>query len=288
MKKSSLLIPAQQAADFAAVALTAEQRRFNAASQNARPLLVDLARHIEAELGRLLTDIDFSIELNLCQGSALDSYLAEPGRILLQCPVLVPTDTHCYLALDYTSIHHLADLALGGQLSKVVDTQSKTELSLSEMRICNRVAQRQIQAIQQLLFREQAVLPASIVQQPPAALQCMALKVRLLLEHDAISWFLWLPLAFFDAPAVNRNSGAALDLSPWPQIPVQCRVEMARKKVSLRQLRDCMAGQILPIELNSAMSWQLNHTTLFLGKVAEDDNGLVFQITDTVKREKQA
>ncbi|MBU1309420.1 MAG: flagellar motor switch protein FliM [Gammaproteobacteria bacterium] len=288
MKKSSLLIPAQQAADLAKVALTAEQRRFNAASQNARPLLADLARQMEAELGRLLTDIDFSIELNVCQGSALDSYLAEPGRILLQCPVLVPADDHCYLALDYTSIHHLADLALGGQLSKVVNTQSKAELSQSEMRICNRVAQRQIQAVQQLLFRQHSVLPVSIVQQPPAALQCIALKVRLLLEQDAISWFLWLPLAFFSAPVTNSYGGPALDLSLWPQIPVQCRVEMARKKVSLRQLRDCIAGKILPIELNGAMSWQLNHTTLFLGKVAEDDNGLVFQITDTVKREKQA
>ncbi len=290
MKTPSLLIPAAQAAHFPAYALTVEQRRFSAASQRARQLLPDLARQIETELSRVLTDITFSIELNLCQGTALDGWLAEPGRLLLQCPVLVPVDSHCYVALDYTGIHHLADLALGGQLSKTTDTEPKAELSASELRICNRVAQRQLQAIQQLLFGEQSVLPASVVKQhqPPAQLQYLPLKVRLVLDSEAISWFLWLPLVFFVAATAENASGKAVDIAPWPRIPVQCRVEMVRKKVSLQQLEACMAGQVLPIELTAAMSWQLNSTTLFLGKVAEEANGLVFQITDIVNRETQA
>lgn len=287
MKTPTLLIPAAQAAHLPTVALTAEQRRYNAASAQARPLLPELARQIETELGRLLTDIDFSIELNLCQGTALEGWLAEPGRLLLQCPVLVPHDSQCYIGLDYLSVHHLADLALGGQLSKAADTQHKTELSASELRICNRLAQRQLQAIQQQLFREQSVLPASTVQHQPAPLAHIVVKVRLLLDSDAISWFIWLPLAFFIRQP-SQTSTAALDMALWPQIPVQCKVEMARKKVSLQQLRDCMAGKVLPIELNAAMSWQLNTTTLFLGTVAEDASGLVFQITDKVNRETSA
>lgn len=291
MKTPTVLIPAAQAADYQPFALTLDQRRFSAASKQARQRLPGLAQAVETELSKLLTDVEFSIELTLCQGSALDGWLAEPGRLLLQCPVLVPTDTYCYLALDYTGVHHLADLSLGGQLSKVVPGDEKTELSASELRICSRIAQRQLQAMQQLLFKEQSVLPANAVKQQMDSVrfQYLPVKVRLLLGSDVISWFLWLPLEFFVAqePRQIVSAGAA-DLSLWPQVPVQCTVEMVRKKVSLRQLQACMDGAVLPIEFGSTMTLQLNHSALFLGKVAEEANSLVFQITDIVNKEKQA
>jgi flagellar motor switch/type III secretory pathway protein FliN len=291
MKTPTLLIPAEQAAHCQPFALTLDQRRFSAASKQAKQRLPDLAQAVETELSKLLTDVEFNIELTLCQGSALDSWLAEPGRLLLQCPVLVPTDTNCYLALDYTSVHHLADLSLGGQLSKVLPGDEKTELSASELRICSRIAQRQLQAMQQLLFKEQSALPASAIKQQmePTRFQYLPLKVRLLLGSDVISWFLWLPLEFFIAPQYHSAiSASAVDISPWPQVPVQCRVEMVRKKVSLRQLQACLDGAVLPIEFGTAMTLQLNQTALFLGKVAEEANSLVFQITDIVNKEKQA
>ncbi|HEX5793010.1 MAG TPA: FliM/FliN family flagellar motor switch protein [Rheinheimera sp.] len=291
LKTPAAIIPAAQAGHCQPFALTLDQRRFGQASATAKRRLPELAQALETELSRLLTDVEFSIELSLCQGTGLDSWLAEPGRLLLQCPVLVPNDSYCYLALDYTGVHHLADLSLGGQLSKVLPADDKPDFSASELRICSRIAQRQLQAIQQFLFKEQSALPATAVKQQlePVRYQYLPLKVRLLLDTDAISWFLWLPLAFFSAAQQNSAiNSSAVDISPWTQVPVQCRVEMARKKVSLRQLQACLNGEILALELNAAMLFQLNHTSLFLGKVAEEANGLVFQITDIVNKETQA
>lgn len=291
MNTPTLLIPAEQAGHCQPFALTLDQRRFSAASQQAKLRLEYLAQAVETELSKLLTDVEFNIELSLCQGTALDSWLAEPGRLLLQCPVLVPTDTYCYMALDFTSIHHLADLSLGGQLSKVLPGDERTELSPTELRICSRIAQRQLQAMQQLLFKEQSALPASAVKQQmdSTRFQYLPLKVRLLLGSDVISWFLWLPLEFFIAAQPESTVNvSAVDITSWPQVPVQARVEMVRKKVSLRQLQACLDGAVLPIEFGSAMTLQLNQTPLFLGKVAEEANSLVFQITDIVNKEKQA
>ena len=290
-KKNGVIIAADAAGRYQPFALTLDQRRFSQASMAAKQYLPELAQAVETELSRLLTDVEFSIELSLCQGTGLDSWLAEPGRLLLQCPVLVPTDSYCYMALDYTGVHHLADLSLGGQLSKVVALEEKTELSASELRICSRIAQRQLQAIQQFLFKEQSALPATAVKQQlePARFQYLPLKVRLLLDAEAISWFVWLPLAFFRAASEESPvSVSAVDMSPWPQVPVQCRVEMARKKVSLQQLQQGLKGEILSIELHSDMSFMLNNRTLFSGKVAEDANGLVFQITDIATKETLA
>lgn len=290
-KKTGVIIAADAAGSYQPFALTLDQRRFSHASLAAKQHLPELAQAVETELSRLLTDVEFNIELSLCQGTGLDSWLAEPGRLLLQCPVLVPTDSYCYLALDYTGVHHLADLSLGGQLSKVVALEEKTELSASELRICSRIAQRQLQAIQQFLFKEQSALPATAVKQQlePARFQYLPLKVRLLLDAEAISWFLWLPLTFFSSQQQDTPvSVSAVDMSPWPQVPVQCRVEMARKKVSLQQLQQGLKGEILPIELHSDMSFMLNNRSLFSGKVAEDANGLVFQITDIATKETLA
>ena len=152
-----------------------------------------------------------------------------------------------------------------------------------------RVAQRQLLAMQQLLFKEQSALPATAVKQQlePAKFQYLPLKVRLVLDSEAISWYLWLPLAFFveQDDSDSKVQLPAVDVAQWPQVPVLCRIEMARKKVSLRQLRECLNGAVLPIELHSAMSLQLNKERLFFGKVAEEANSLVFQITDIVTRE---
>jgi flagellar motor switch/type III secretory pathway protein FliN len=289
MTTCSSIIPAALASACQPFALTLDQRRFSKALLVAKQRLPELAQAVEIELGRLLHDVEFSIDMNLCHGTGLDSWLAEPGRLLLQCPVLVPTDSYCFFALDFTGVHHLADLALGGQLSKVVQLEDKTELSASELRVCSRVAQRQLLAMQQLLFKEQSVLPASAVKQQlePAQFQYLPVKVRMLLDSDAISWYLWLPLSFFVDQDDSNSSVAvpAANVAQWPQVPVLCRIEMARKKVSLRQLRECLNGAVLPIELHSAMSLQLNKERLFFGKVAEEANSLVFQITDIVTRE---
>ena len=169
--------------------------------------------------------------------------------------------------------------------------KEKVEFSSSENRICCRLLQKQAQALMQLLFNQHLPLTAHLYKQKLQldAFSYLPLKVRLILEKEAVSWFLWLPLAFFSAVAEETAlSVSAVDISPWPQVPVQCRVEMARKKVSLQQLQQSLKGEILPIELHSAMSFVLNNRTLFSGKVAEDANGLVFQITDIATKETLA
>ena len=124
MTTCSSIIPAASATECQPFALTLDQRRFSKALLVAKQRLLELTQAVEIELGRLLHDVEFSIDMNLCQGTGLDSWLAEPGRLLLQCPVLVPNDDYCFFALDFTGVHHLADLALGGQLSKVVQLEN--------------------------------------------------------------------------------------------------------------------------------------------------------------------
>ncbi|MFP3458291.1 FliM/FliN family flagellar motor switch protein, partial [Psychrobacter sp. SIMBA_152] len=60
---------------------------------------------------------------------------------------------------------------------------------------------------------------------------------------------------------------------------VQGQIEMAKKKVTLKQLKACVAGGVLPIELNEAALFNLAHKQIFKGQVVEQETGLAFQIT---------
>ncbi|MDX3774305.1 hypothetical protein QE250_09280 [Chromatiaceae bacterium AAb-1] len=271
--------------------LTLDQRSFQRALLEARRWLPDLTLAVETEIAKLVNDVEFSIDLSLCNGTGLDGWLAEPGRLLLECPVLVPEDDHCYMALDFISVHHLADLCLGGQLTNQSGLEDKPELTASELRVSGRLLQRQAQAMQQLLFKEQSALPAFPVKQQlePAVFCYIPFKVRLVLSDEAISWYLWLPKSFFlsvkEHAAVNPAAQPAVAIENWVTVPVKGRIEMARKKVSFQELQACVNGRILPIELSSAMHFQLDKQALFLGKVAEEDSALVFQITGLVNGE---
>ncbi len=272
--------------------LTLDQRSFQKALLEAKRWLPDMIKAIEAELAKLIGEVEFSVEMTLCNGTGLDSWLSEPGRLLLESPVLVPEDDNCFMALDYLSVHNLADICLGGQLSRQSEPSDREELTPSELRVSGRTLQRQAQAIQQLLFKEQSALSAFPVKQQlePALFCYIPFKVRLLLSDDVLSWYLWLPRNFFlpahtQATASSTAHQPAVAIENWISVPVRGRVEMARRKVSLQELQACLKGKILPIELNTTVRFHLDKQAMFAGKVAEEDSALVFQITGLVNRE---
>ncbi|WP_159817218.1 flagellar motor switch protein FliM [Colwellia sp. 20A7] len=163
--------------------------------------------------------------------------------------------------------------------------RSKSELSATEARICGRLLQRQIQGIQYLLFKERGSLAAEICKDKaiPNSLNHLAFKVRLILEAEVISWFIWLPVSFFSTSKVthgHNTDAQPLSMACSHKFIVKGCVEMASKKVTLKQLKACMNGAILPIELNTPALFKLGKTTFLKGQVAEQDANLTFQITD--------
>ena len=287
----SKLIKAEEASKFAVLPLTLEQRIHEAAVKSAAN--INLNKVLELELAKLFNDSNFSIEVTSGSYSAIYSWFNESPRVFVKSASFVPEDEDTYLSIDYQSAHRMADLCLGGEINTVNKTASidnpTSELSVTEARICGRLLQRQIQGIQYLLFKERGSLAAEICKDEPIpnSLNHLAFKVRLILKEEVISWFIWLPVSFFSAPKLS--DGRAKDAQPLsmacsPRFIINGRVEMASKKVTLKQLKACMNGAILPIELNTPALFKLGKTTFLKGQVAEQDANLTFQVTDILEK----
>ncbi|MDN3484784.1 FliM/FliN family flagellar motor switch protein [Pseudoalteromonas sp. APC 3224] len=282
------LIKAKNSEHITPFALTLEQRAYEQAQQKAAHINVNIRKTLELELAQLFNDSRFDVEISPCSHSVINSWFKESPRIFLACPLFTPTQGEAYLALDYQSAYKTADLCLGGQFNNVNSTEQvsdevNNELSSTESRICGRLLQRQVQGIQGLLFRERSALLGEIQKSHtlPEALQYLAFKVRFILENQVISWFLWLPISFFCAADSEQDSANSntLNTDMWAQFAVQGQIEMAKKKVTLKQLKACVAGGVLPIELNEAALFNLGHKQIFKGQVVEQETGLAFQIT---------
>jgi flagellar motor switch protein FliM len=267
-------------------ALTRQQRSFEAASQRCKSRLADLSKALQAELSRMLTDVVFELDLNLCSGVGLENWLAEPGILLLDSVLPLDQDRLCYMSIDHQAVHNMADLCLGGQLTDKAQIQEKVEFSSSENRICCRLLQKQAQSLMQLLFNQHLPLTAHLYKQKLQldAFSYIPLKVRLILDKEAVSWFLWLPIELFlqdtdELVSAVETKGQALELN-WQQVPVRCTVGMARKQVTVQQLQSWVQGELMAIELFGSMRFQLGKQVLFHGTVAEDGQVLMFQVTE--------
>lgn len=290
-RQSVSLIKAAQAVSLPEYPLTSEQQLYQRAVSVVRERLTELTSMLQVELSRLIHDVDFVVDVQLCQANNLQSWLAEKGRFLLSSSVLIPQDDFGYLAMDYVSLHHLVDLSLGGELTRQPDVKEKADLSRSELRVTSRLLQKQLQALQIQLFNEASAFPAQLIplSQSPKSLRYVALKVRLVLQQEVLSWYLWLPVSFFATERASAFTGSsaepALDMSQWPHIPVQGQVQMASRKVSLSLLQECVDKEsILPLDMASDMLLKLNNKSLFVGRIAEEGSALVFQITGFADR----
>ena len=205
---------------------------------------------------------------------------------MMGCPLVNDNDEQTYMAMDYISAHHLADICLGGEISQSLDPASCSELSVTECRVAGRVLHRTTLALQQRLNGDGAALPASRIDKmsTPASYVYLPFKVRVLLDQDALSWFLWLPTTLFVAAEETESSGDKTPImkdEQWLKFPVKGRVEMAGKSISLSQLNACLNGAILPIEMNKEAIFKLDKQVILKGRVAEQDNLLAFQVTKT-------
>ncbi|WP_404338636.1 FliM/FliN family flagellar motor switch protein [Pseudoalteromonas mariniglutinosa] len=293
LRSKGKLIKAEMASAFEVLPLTLEQRAYTAAAKSA--VNVKFNKILELELAQLFNDSQFSIEVNMCSYAAVESWFKELPRVYVKCPSFFPTDENAYLALDYQSAHRVADLCLGGAMNpasnnEVIDDVAH-DLSVTETRICGRLLQRQVQGIQHLLFKERAGLIGEICKDEPlpSALDYLVFKVRLILDAEVVSWFMWLPVSFFNnakAQDTNNNEpNTTLPMHNSHRFVVKGSVVMASKKVTFKQLKACVKGAILPIELNDPALFKLGNKTFFSGQVAEQDAHLTFQITAISEKE---
>lgn len=287
-KKQQLnkLLKGEQAAALQPYALTEQQRYFELASQVARSRLTDYGNALQVELGRMLRDVEFSLDVNLCSSVGLDQWLSEPGVLLLDSTLPLEKDLICYMSIDFQAVHNMADLCLGGQLTDEKALVEKVELSSSELRISCRLLQKQTQVLMQSLFNQHLPISAYVYKQQlqfdPYAY--MPFKVRFILDNTVVSWFIWLPVELFlaDSAGLSQHEeplpqGALLQ--DWQQVPVKASIEMARKQVTVQQLESWLQGAVLPLELFNDMPFRLGKQTLFYGNVAEEGNQLMFQVS---------
>lgn len=286
MKKQKIMSKLQKAGtaqQCSSYALTRQQRQYEQASQLARSRLTDTGKALQAELGRMLTDVDFELDLNICNPTGLDNWLSEQSVLLAELQLPLEQESSCYLAIDHQAVHNMADLCLGGQLTARHQIEEKVEFSASETRICCRLLQKQAQALMQLLFNQHLPLSAHLFKQQfrPEPFQWLVLKVRLVLAGEAVSWLLWLPVALWaNEPEEHKGTSGPVALLDWRRLPVRGRVEMARRQVRVEQLQAWCQGELLSVELFSSMQFQLEQQVLFHGKVAEEAGALMFQISD--------
>jgi flagellar motor switch protein FliM len=278
------LIPAAQTEHYPLFPLTQEQRYFEQAIEKSRAMLPEVRRVINGELKQLISGINFEVDINVCQGSSLDLWLKEPGRLMLACALLTGEGDQAYLAMDHLSAHQLADLCLGGEISKSADNLIRSELSATERRVAGRLLHRTTLALQQRLLATKSALPAQQIEKPacPPSFVYLPFKVRIVMDSEVLSWFLWLPVGLFidTSKIIEKHSNTSLLTDEqWLQFPVKGRIEMARKSISLSQLKACLKGQILPIEMSAEAIFKLDKKVLFKGRIAEENNSLAFQIT---------
>jgi flagellar motor switch protein FliM len=283
-KPPQKLIPASATAALPVYALTRQQRHVAAASQLLQNRLADYSKALQLELGRMLTDVDFSVDVSLCSGVGLDAWLAQTDTLLLDVDLLQAQQLHCLMAADHQAVHQMADLFLGGHLTDSSQYREKTELSSSELRISCRLLQKQAQVWLQLLFNQHLPLTAHVCKQALTLdlYRYVPLKVRFILDKVVVSWYLWLPVGLFQTEASDRVSPAAepaLLLQDWQPLPVRAQVEMARKQVTVQQLELWLQGQLLPLELLAQMPLRLGPQLLCYGNIAEEGHKLMFQIS---------
>lgn len=287
-KKQQLtkLLKGEQADILQPYALTEQQRYFEHASQIARSRLTDYGNALQIELGRMLRDVEFSLDVNLCSSVGLEQWLSEPGVLLLDSTLPLEKDLICYMSIDFQAVHNMADLCLGGQLTDEKALVEKVELSSSELRISCRLLQKQTQVLMQSLFNQHLPISAYVYKQQlqfePYAY--MPFKVRFILDNTVVSWFIWLPVELFlaDSAGLSQHEEPVPQgplLQDWMQVPVKANIEMARKQVTVQQLESWLKGTVLPLELFSDMPFRLGKQTLFYGNVAEEGNQLMFQVS---------
>lgn len=283
-KAPQKLIPASAAGALPAYALTRQQRHCGAASQLLQSRLADYNKALQLELGRMLPDVEFSVDVSLCSGVGLEAWLAQTGILLLDVDLLQAQELHALMAVDQQAVHQMADLFLGGQLTDSSQYLEKNELSSSELRISCRLLQKQAQVLLQLLFNQHLPLTAHICKQVPTLdlYQYLPLKVRFILDKVVVSWYLWLPVGLWQTESQDRRSHdiePALLLQDWQRLPVRAQVEMARKQVTVQQLEAWLQGQVMPLELLAQMPLRLGPQLLCHGSIAEEGHKLMFQIS---------
>jgi len=281
MPNTLMIAPPEDA--YQTIQLAIDEREYLQVSELAKGQLSNLASKLEVEVQRVLSNQEIAVELTACNASGLDSWLQQTQRLLLNIPMLSPNECTGYLAIDFQSIYQLAELSLGGQTSSDSkdSAQERTELSKSEIRIANRLAQTQFRAIQSLLVDCADTLPSEPVKQIPldTPFQYLTFKVRLLTEQEITSWFIWVPVELFSpAEETVQSTGPVMGADMWRSLPVNGLIEMGKKQLSVEQLSRFINGELLPVTLATEMALKVGDIPLFSGKVVEHQDKLMFQI----------
>lgn len=284
-KKPRGLISGESAAMLQVFPLTRDQRCQQRAAKAFSESKTELRDVLQNALSQLISGLSFEVELALCQGWGTDFLSAEASKLMMSCELPAANNAKAYMTLDHMAVQHLADLCLGGKVSKL--EESRSELTVTELRIATRTFNRLLGSIQEFICDQKSLPMAEPLKQAQELkpFSYLIIKVRIVLDDDVISWFLSLPVSMFpqvaDGPAVATASEQPLLQTQWQKFLVRGRVVMAEKKVNVRQLQQLLQGEFMPMSLQDSASFRLGGKQLFSGKVAQEDGQLAFQVTQT-------
>lgn len=283
-KKYPQLLRGERAALAARYPLTHEQREQQQAAFEADKLRPEIKEMLLTELQQLINGLSFDIEISRCQGSAMAAWLAE-GKPLMMRMDLDAIDSDAYMAMDYLAIQQLANLCLGGRVNaKASDADS--ELTITESRIALRIFSRLLHGLEYLLRGNRSGGVAEVMKSPtlPETHTAVVYKIRMVLDGEVISWFIWLPVAMIIQPtllaSVEVDSQPVMAADAWQRYPVKGRAVLLEKQINVRQLQQLLGGQFMPLSLQDNANFRIGKQQMFTGKVAQEDGKLVFQVTE--------
>ncbi|KFZ38181.1 hypothetical protein HR45_06690 [Shewanella mangrovi] len=282
-KQYHRLLSGEHAASALPFPLTHEQRDQQKALHEADRLRSEIKEMLMVELQQLINGLSFEMDIVRCQGSAMDTWLNECSPLMMRMD-LAEVERDAYMAMDHLAIHQLADLCLGGRMraTKNVDI---SELTVTETRIALRVFQRVVRGLEYLFQGSRSGGVAEVMKQVtlPASHSAIIYKVRMLLDGDVISWFIWLPVAMVIPPSFSSlpygEPTPVMDEDDWLAYPIKGRAVLLEKQINVKQLQQLLAGQFMPLSLQDDAHFRIGKRAMFSGKVAQEDGKLVFQVT---------
>ncbi len=188
-----------------------------------------------------------------------------------------------WLSIQAGQLYRLAILFFGGsplQQDQAVTARTATE---TEQRLLLRLAQHQIDILSDFLGEPDDRWQLTLVGSEALPLQSAWLcseGTLLLGEHDS-QFSIWWPFGAkeplaLDGPApvrVGEQLCAAL-----PAVPVRLRVILSEFTLSLGELQQLQAGDLLPLEMAEPAPALVGHQSCFTGRLAERNGALVYQV----------
>ncbi len=241
-----------------------------------------MVRSFELCLSRILNDNEVVVDVKLCSGTIMEEWYTDQTKLRVTCEIEGAESASAHVAVDYSSVFQLATISFGGSNVKGEDEERKG-LTPAEKRVGLRFAMAQISALQKTLKPSSVCMPVEEVNsfEGHTHYEHMIFKIRASLSGVVVSWYIWLPVTLFissDNMAEHSDTTPLMNAGDWRKLPVKCDIELARRKSDVKELKQFLAGDLIPIELREPALLSLGDHVFFEGNVLENEHSLNFKV----------